>query len=251
MSNWITGKGIIEEKGIDAEQLFELVTKNGLQPYDPLYMPVLQPDINKKKKELEECQKELNYLKEMLPFCNLDVPGQDQKLRKMANEGKIQDFPTFVETKLDAIFDFTQENLPEREKEIKTREKTIDVLTKEISAAENKSWMDYQPDSEEDKKNVIIYLINSLFKSDEINKILEPHKGKSRPNQLAKTKSRRITKDLLKKYPKMGIKEMADRPEIKRVAGNWTHQTRHRWICDLFSDEARKLTRKRSKKTKN
>lgn len=43
----------------------------------------------------------------------------------------------------------------------------------------------------------------------------------------------------------MSISEMADHKELMKVGGNYTKDTRHKWICDLFPEHLRKPGRKR------
>jgi len=67
----------------------------------------------------------------------------------------------------------------------------------------------------------------------------EYSKKKLRPSQLAKEKCREVAKELWKKYP-IRSKEMAGRPEVIKDAGEYTLETRRRWICDLAPSELRK-----------
>lgn len=78
--------------------------------------------------------------------------------------------------------------------------------------------------------------------------LIEARKKKLRPNQEAKLKCRNITEKLRENYPKMRSKEIAARSELEEVAGNYTLETRRRWIADLFPDNLRKSGRRKKGK---
>jgi len=72
---------------------------------------------------------------------------------------------------------------------------------------------------------------------------------KKRPSQLAKKQCREIAGKLWKEHYIIS-KEMAGRPEIIKVAGDYAPETRRRWICDLAPKKLQKggtPTRKSSK----
>ena len=76
------------------------------------------------------------------------------------------------------------------------------------------------------------------------------NKEKLLPTQEARLKCREIADRLWNEEKlRIGIKEMADHPEIMAIGGNWSHQTRHRWICGKAPDWASKPGR-RTQKTK-
>lgn len=70
-------------------------------------------------------------------------------------------------------------------------------------------------------------------------KLTDSDKKKLRPNQLAKEKCREVAKELWEKHH-IRSKEMAGRPEVIEVAGEYTLETRRRWIHDLAPSELQK-----------
>lgn len=71
-----------------------------------------------------------------------------------------------------------------------------------------------------------------LFGKKGVKKRAEATEAKKRPNQLAKEKCQEEAKKLWEKhYIQSG--EMADRLELIEIAGEYTSETRRRWICKL------------------
>ncbi len=97
MSEWISGQGIIEERGINTLEFLEFVATGAAQPHDKNYNPVPPPDVQQKKFDLEECERSLEYIEELLPFSKSGAPCIMTKLQNMIDEGKIRDPQTFAD----------------------------------------------------------------------------------------------------------------------------------------------------------
>lgn len=157
----------------------------------------------------------------------------------MTAEGKIRDPQTIADVGSNAFKILREKpvSFENHQEQKKSLEKTVAVLKRELSEVQNSSWKDYLP-AAENINLVINYLKNSLFKRSEVDKAFrESAKEKLRPNQKAKKECIKIAQKLIIKYPEMGINEMAGHPDIIEHGGNWTQQTRRRWIRDLFPED--------------
>ncbi len=253
MSEWISGQGIIKERGINTLEFLKFVATGASQPHDKNYNPVPPPDVQQKKIDLEEYERRLEYIKELLPFSQSGVPCIMTKLQNMIAERKIRDPQTFADVGSNAykILRERPVSFKKLQEQKKSLEKTVAVLKRKLSEIQNSSWKGYWPDAE-NINLVINYLKNSLFKRSEVDKAFrESAEKKLRPNQEARIKCREVAKKLIIKHTQMGIDEMADHPEIKEHGGNWTRRTRHEWICDLFPIERRQPGRKPGNRTKS
>lgn len=172
MSKWISGKEIIEKKGISTLELFEYVLK-GLQPHDKKFNQVPPPDVQRKQNDLIECERSLVYIREMLSFCKLGAPSITNKLKELVAEGRIKDPRTYADAGDDLLHTFTPKNLEAIKKEEKRMEESVRTLEMELSGVQNSSWTGYSLD--EDINLVINYLKNSLFKLSDVEKIIKQY----------------------------------------------------------------------------
>ena len=103
MSEWISGQDIIEEKGQNTLELLKLVATGALQPHDKNYNPVPPIEVQEKKNNLEKCERDLEYIKILLPFSQADAPCIMTKLKKLCESGEIRNPATFAHVGGDAF----------------------------------------------------------------------------------------------------------------------------------------------------
>jgi hypothetical protein len=188
----------------------------------------------------------------------------------------------FLENELKEMEDFelnlhgdpNYEHYPEITlEELKVEKKKVIEQIQKIKNAEDKnrlSWKNLGPLTAELREGLLSEMERAIFKADnvlehekkfglELKTVMKPQpynykpidvQRKKRPNQIAKTKCRDIVKELWKKHY-IRSKEMAGRPELLEVAGEYALETRRRWICDLTPPELRKAGRPKKKQPKS
>jgi hypothetical protein len=166
MSKWISGKDLIEEMGLDAFELLELVIK-GLQPHDQSYKPIPLPDTQEKQTELRELREELKvwnsrcssggrltYQEYMGPYSNLKLPKQKGPI--LSTHGSDSDRVEYLE------------------RGIKRIEAKIEILKGELQTLNTVSWTKYElSDDNATVEAVINCLIAYNYKSDEVEEIID------------------------------------------------------------------------------
>lgn len=189
MSKWIIGKEIIEKNGINTLELLKRVTTGLLQPHDRNYHPVPPPDVQQKKNELKECERDLEHIEIMLPFSQPDAPSIPFELPTfVAGMGPI-DLMRSRAAKAAAIKVYWErpESFEKLQEQKKSLGETVAVLKRELSKVQNSSWEDYWPEAE-NINLVFNYLKNSLFKRSEVEKIINQHDhaNKEQPSKESK-----------------------------------------------------------------
>lgn len=142
MTDWLSGQEILDG-GKKIFELFDLVTKKGLQPYDEFGEKIPPPDISEKLIKKEELEDELKSQKDFL----------NQPLTKRKNL-------LIIRRKGDGIDD---------ESLLKNTEEEIEIIDGELKKKENiHSWKGYKlPDPKEKKKEakrIYELLKNSYYK---------------------------------------------------------------------------------------
>jgi hypothetical protein len=162
MSKFIPGKEVLTKLGIRDFELFEYATGGLIQPYDlgrpkpPLSIPI-------KRFKLNDLEGRLKKLKKSLP----NAP--DEPIRWVKN-------PHSIGRPYNPVNPVPQRNKSQIKVELRVIKKKIRDLKKELSIVEGDSWRNYElPESNIEAKKVINYLVNSFFKTKDVEKLKKEH----------------------------------------------------------------------------
>lgn len=195
---WLTGEKITD-LGIRGFELFEFVRK-GLQPYDAdIGSPIPPPSLPVLKSKREDLQKELSVQEESLKgwtefHRELLEKGEDHPLvghrSKMIIEKAEYDAIHF-EGRGDSGYQEAMDEsskskilrkmVDETDLEIKGKKgwiasltNDIAKLTQQIAPLEEGGWRVYEPNSKEEKQKTISFLMDAVYKAEDVSNALNP-----------------------------------------------------------------------------
>ena len=214
----------------------------------------------------------LKYLKKGLqPYSRNEVliicPRRHHEYHYLQNRySEVCESLRFLEKHLDydELINKTLPSFPEdapnqtREERIKKQEKAkLNIYAQiqnfgKIDPQANKWKYFVMPQTDEEIDNIISDLKETIFKMKDVLEFEEKQalgksikKKKLRPSRKAKLECRKNAKEIWAENPDMPIFQMADQPEILKVAGEYTLTQRKRWICVFAPPHLRKPGRKR------
>ena len=201
MKKWISGQKILEQHGIEGLELFEYV-KKGLQPYNQKGELKPRPDISEMLSELKKQKEKLAILER----CIKEPLDPNDEKQKILNARR----------KVAGIDD---------EKDLQDTKKRIKTIEGELPHPNLYYWKDYSlPDPEEKALEIIIDLVNSNFKFDEVDEVIGKNVKKPlpdhltdkklRPDQRHRFECRKTAEKLWKKDPEITIADMIHKDEI-------------------------------------
>jgi hypothetical protein len=229
MSNFITGKDLLQRWKIVSFELFEYVSAGKLQPLDPIGH--LLPHLDYPSKA------DLKQLKSTLQMLEKSAP-QSQNLLLDINDHKQPDWLDVL-----AVLSATMV--------VAGSEWTIrnHIRFKEALSRDHLGWKCCpMPQDKKEATRLLDLLTESLYRMDDVSKIEAERRqtrligegsqllGKGqRPSQIHKMKVRAIAAELWKQKPSITIADMIFRNETALACDNrtYTEKTLRQWIKDL------------------
>lgn len=232
MSKWISGKELMEQRGLKDFELFEDYVAKGLQPRDEFGHPVSPSNV------LEEI---------------LDVKALKDELteHERASEKPVDEDEAHF--RADRTFALGKE---------------VDDVESALRAAEGVSWTEFKlPDESERAKAVLVQLSECLFKREDLaafkkgasptkaTKVeglsgVSPKPRKLRPNQRHKIACRGEAEKLWKEDESITIADMIQRDELNVACEGkvYGENAMRDWIKDLCPDRSRGRRPKKARK---
>ena len=223
MEQWISGQKIMDKKKIARPGFFNIVTGQDLQPYYKSGRPKPSPEFSEKLSELADLKKQLPILK--------------QRIKRPVNPKDIRQEIIRVRQELAGKDDETEL------KYVQARKKEIEA---ELPKPNPYSWRSYcLPDSEEEASEIIDDLINSYFKTADVDEVIgkklkrplsdDLNDKKLRPSNKHRIECRKTAEKLWGKNPEITIADMIHKDEINTLFNGRIYNTKtmRNWIKDL------------------
>jgi len=205
-SDWISGEDLKKKFDLTGRELLDLVIEGVLTPYDgDAELPAENPLIADAKQHWAEKNKELeDYIKEKSPY--------------------------------DPIL----KTHPYSDKEVKKRQKDIDLFVKSVQEIEGWSFKGHIGGKALQDNSMVSKAVavcnKSIYRKHDVNNIQTNTGNKEnglRPDQKAKEAVRAIAEEKWRDNPDMTKAAMVTDHDIIRAAGEYKPKTRERWIADL------------------